>query len=76
MSITATELKQNLGMYLSLAATEPIYITQYGKTIAVISDPKMSMVKELDSLCAKFKPVSDDEIEQDRWERLSEKCGL
>ena len=31
MSITATELKQNLGRYLLLAATEDVYITKNGK---------------------------------------------
>ena len=34
MSITATELKNNLGKYLLLAATEEVYITRNGKTIA------------------------------------------
>ena len=31
MSITATELKMNLGKYLLLSATEDIYITKNGK---------------------------------------------
>ncbi|MDY5699569.1 MAG: type II toxin-antitoxin system prevent-host-death family antitoxin, partial [Lachnospiraceae bacterium] len=31
MSITATELKINLGKYLMLAKTEDIYITRNGK---------------------------------------------
>ena len=31
MSITATELKNNLGKYLLLSATEDIYITKNGK---------------------------------------------
>ncbi len=34
MSITATELKENLSKYLMLAATEDVYITQYGKVVA------------------------------------------
>ena len=34
MTITATELKNNLGKYLILAATEDIFITKNGKTIA------------------------------------------
>ena len=33
MTITATELKNNLGKYLILAATEDIFITKNGKTI-------------------------------------------
>ncbi len=39
MSITATELKQNLSKYLVLAETEDIYITQYGKVIAKLTSP-------------------------------------
>lgn len=34
MSITATELKVNLGKYLMLAETEDIYITRNGKDYA------------------------------------------
>lgn len=34
MSITATELKNNLGRYLLLAAQEDVFITKNGKVIA------------------------------------------
>lgn len=37
MSITATELKKNLGRYLMLSATEDIYITKNGKVVAKLS---------------------------------------
>ena len=50
MSITATELKQNLGYYLELAAKENIYITKNGKEIAVLSDPKKAKLQFLESL--------------------------
>ena len=39
MTITATELKNNLGKYLILAATEDIFITKNGKTIAKLTSP-------------------------------------
>ena len=39
MSITASELKANLGKYLLLAATEDIYITQYGRVSARLTNP-------------------------------------
>ena len=39
MSVTATELKANLGKYLLLAATEDVFITQYGKIIAKLTNP-------------------------------------
>ena len=39
MSITATELKTNLGKYLLLSATEDIYITKNGKVISKLTSP-------------------------------------
>ena len=39
MSITATELKLNLGKYLLLSATEDIYITKNGKIVSKLTSP-------------------------------------
>ena len=39
MSITATELKTNLGKYLLLSATEDIYITKNGRVISKLTSP-------------------------------------
>ena len=50
MSITATELKANLGKYLLLAATEDVYITQYGKTVAKLTKPFEERVELAESL--------------------------
>lgn len=50
MYITATELKLNLGKYLLLAATEDIYISKNGTTVAKLVSPyqdKLSLVDEL-----------------------------
>lgn len=44
MSITATELKMNLGKYLLLAETEDIYITKNGKVVAKLSNPNQDRV--------------------------------
>ena len=44
MSITATELKSNLGKYLMLAATEDIFIAQNGKIVAKLSNPHQDRV--------------------------------
>jgi len=69
MSITATELKMNLGKYLLLAATEDIYITKNGTTVAKLVSPyqnKLSLVDEL------FGSVPDTlTLEEAREERLS-----
>lgn len=50
MSITATELKKNLNKYLMLAATEDVYITQYGKVVAKLSNPFQDRVDVARSL--------------------------
>ena len=44
MSVTATELKNNLGKYLRLSATEDIFITKNGKVIAKLTNPYQDRV--------------------------------
>lgn len=44
MSISATELKNNLGKYLMLSATEDIFITKNGKTVAKLTNPHQDQV--------------------------------
>ncbi|MBO5389127.1 MAG: type II toxin-antitoxin system prevent-host-death family antitoxin, partial [Lachnospiraceae bacterium] len=50
MSITATELKNNLGKYLFLSATEDIYITKNGKVVAKLTNPYQDRVDVAKSL--------------------------
>ena len=50
MTITATELKNNLGKYLILAATEDIFITKNGKTIAKLTSPYQNKLDTVDAL--------------------------
>jgi len=50
MSITATELKENLSKYLLMAEKEDIYITRNGKVVAKLTNPyqdRLSMVESL-----------------------------
>ena len=69
MSITATELKLNLGKYLLLAATQDIYITRNGKTIAKLVSPYQDRVDTVDAL---FGSVPDTmPMEEAREERLN-----
>ena len=69
MSITATELKLNLGKYLLLAATQDIYITRNGKTIAKLVSPYQDRVDTVDTL---FGSVPDTmTVEDAREERLN-----
>lgn len=50
MYITATELKNNLGKYLMLAASENIFITRNGKVVAKLSSPHQDRVDIAKSL--------------------------
>ena len=68
MSITATELKNNLGKYLRLAATEDIFITRNGKVVAKLSNPHQDRVDIAKSLFGIL--PNEPTLEQAREERL------
>ena len=72
MSITATQLKSNLGYYLALAATETIFISRNGKNIAVLSSPEANKTDFIDSLRG-ILPDEEKTMKDYRAERLSEK---
>ena len=67
MTITATELKTNLGKYLEIVQNEEIIITKNGKEIARLTRPeneKLVLLKQLVGI------VSDADYEKTREERL------
>ena len=68
MSITATELKLNLGKYLMLAETEDIYITKNGKIVAKLTNPFQDRVETAKSLFGVL--PSDISLEEAKEERL------
>ena len=70
MSITATEFKANLSKYLLLAAKEDIYITQYGKVIAKLTNPFQDRVTVAESLFGILPQTMT--LEEARGERLNE----
>lgn len=69
MAITATELKSNLGKYLLLAASEDIFITKNGRTIAKLTAPYQNKLKIVDELYGSI-PV-ELTLEEAQAERLS-----
>lgn len=69
MSITATELKLNLGKYLLLSETEDIYITKNGKVISKLSNPNQDKVADMKSLFGII--PADITLEEAREERLN-----
>ena len=70
MSITATELKNNLSKYLTLSITEDVYITKNGKVIAKLSNPFQERVDLAKSLFGIL--PSDETLEDVRERRVSD----
>ena len=70
MLVTATEFKNNIGKYLAFVATEDIFITKNGKSVARLSSAKQNKIDIAKSL---FGIISDDgaTLEQTREERLT-----
>ena len=69
MSITATELKNNLSKDLLLSATEDVYITRNGKVISKLTNPFQARVDIAKSLFGVI--PADITLEQAREERLN-----
>lgn len=68
MSITATELKNNLGKYLMLASKEDVFITKNGKVIAKLTTPYQDRVDVAKSLFGVL--PSDMSLEEAKEEQL------
>ncbi len=71
MSITATELKQNLSKYLLLAEQEDVFITRNGKVVAKLTNPyqdRVDMAKSLFGILPQ--DVSLEQARRERMERI------
>ena len=69
MSITATELKANLGKYLLMAATEDVYVTRNGRTVAKLTSPYRNKLDTVDSLFGSIPAYMT--LEESKEERLN-----
>ena len=71
MSITATELKANLSKYLRLAEKEDIFITQYGRVVAKLSNPFQDRMEAAESLFGVLpQTMTLDEVMDERASKL------
>ena len=71
VSITATELKQNLSKYLLMAEQEDVFITRNGKVVAKLTNPyqdRVDMAKSLFGILPKNMTI--DEAHRERLERI------
>ena len=71
MTITATELKMNLGKYLEMIDEEEVIITKNGKSIARLSKPQSEKIALLDSLVGIAKDLTETDLAEIKEERLS-----
>lgn len=71
MSVTATEFKMNFGKYLLMAATEDVFITHNGKTVAKLTAPYQNKLDTVNSL---FGSVPDmmtlEEAKEERLDKI------
>ena len=67
MSVTATELKNNLGKYLLLSATEDVFTTKNGKVVEKLTSPYENRVQTARSLFGILPREAD--IDEARRER-------
>ena len=74
MTVTATELKQNLGRYLQLAATEDVLISKNGTPVARLTSPTASQAERMRSLFG-ILPATVT-VQEARAIREEEKWGL
>ena len=71
MFITVTELKANLSKYLLLASTEDVFITQYGKIVAKLSNPFPNRVEIAKSLFGILPQTSAlEEAREERFDKV------
>ena len=71
MIVTATEFKSNLGKYLDMAATQDVYITKNGKSIARLTSPSSNNMAVLDGLVGIASRSGDADEDAIRKERLA-----
>ncbi len=71
MTITATEFKKNLGMYMLKAQEEDIYITKNGHLLVKLSNPNKEKTDILNSLvgAASSEDLSLEDIKEMRLSR-------
>ena len=70
MTISATELKNNLGHYLEQAEKEDILITKNGKNIARLTSPNIDKLTLWKSILGSVPGGDDVDIRKARDERL------
>lgn len=66
-TITATELKKNLGKYMVLGQTEEIEVTNRGKVVFYITPERIKLMQKLENLFGSLprEAYYDDDIDRE-----------
>lgn len=72
MSITMTDLKNDLNKFTTLALTENVYVTKNGKPFIMISNPFQNNLDIANDLAGKYPPTKDFTLDDLRDERISQ----
>lgn len=66
-TITATELKKNLGKYMIMGQSEEIEVTNRGKVVFYITPERMKLIRDLESLFGSLprEAYYDDDIDRE-----------
>ena len=66
-TITATELKKNLGKYMILGQTEEIEVTNRGKIVFYITPERYKYLREFDEMigCLPKEAYDDNDIDRE-----------
>lgn len=71
LTITMTELKENLSKYVNIARTEDVAVSMNGRIIVHLVNPHENRVREMESLFGCIPAETDaDRILEDRMDDL------
>ena len=72
MIVTAMEFKTHLGKYLEMAASQDIFITKNGKSIARFTSPavnKLALLDDLVGIAPKDQAMDENTLREERLSR-------
>lgn len=71
MTISTSELRENLNKYITLSKTEDIFITKHGEVVAKLVNPNYDRIKKAESLFGILPKDTDISLDQIRKERIA-----
>ena len=73
MTISTSELRENLNKYITLSKTEDIFITKHGEVVAKLVNPYADRIQKAESLFGILPKDTDLNLDKSRTERIENK---